>query len=147
MSASDERQPPPAALLRAGCARAPVPACPARRAPGNLSPTPVRQRSTLQAWSVLCKRFANMLAYRRPRCVCSIEQSGDDYIPFSQRAEWQDISPIPQDDGPMPIVRIAYSKQCTCWAVELKGLWWSWRCGCAPTEHGVPYFLMFEARS
>ena len=36
----------------------------------------------------------------------------DDFIPYNQREEWKDITPIPQDDGPHPVVPIAYSKQC-----------------------------------
>ena len=31
---------------------------------------------------------------------------------FSTRVGWEDIIPIPQDDGPNPIVPIAYSNSC-----------------------------------
>lgn len=31
------------------------------------------------------------------------------YIPYSQRPEWSDVQPIEQDDGPHPVVKIAYS--------------------------------------
>ncbi|KAJ3008553.1 hypothetical protein HKX48_008473 [Thoreauomyces humboldtii] len=30
---------------------------------------------------------------------------------FSEQPEWQDVVPIPQDDGPSPLVPIAYSKE------------------------------------
>ncbi len=31
---------------------------------------------------------------------------------FSTKAGWEDVIPIPQDDGPYPVVRIAYSAPC-----------------------------------
>ena len=34
------------------------------------------------------------------------------YIPFAQREEFKDIVPILQDDGPNPLVPIAYTQQC-----------------------------------
>lgn len=33
---------------------------------------------------------------------------GGEWVPFRQRAGWSDVSPIPQDDGPNPVVPIAY---------------------------------------
>jgi protein farnesyltransferase/geranylgeranyltransferase type-1 subunit alpha len=33
-------------------------------------------------------------------------------VPYSDRPEWDDVTPIKQDDGPDPIVRIAYDPQC-----------------------------------
>lgn len=36
----------------------------------------------------------------------------NDYLPYSERKEWADVTPIPQDDGENPIVAIAYSPNC-----------------------------------
>jgi len=34
-----------------------------------------------------------------------------DYIPYSERSEWADVTPIAQDDGEHPVVAIAYSSK------------------------------------
>ena len=33
------------------------------------------------------------------------------YIFFKDREEWKDVTPIPQNDGPVPVVMIAYSDE------------------------------------
>lgn len=35
-----------------------------------------------------------------------------DWIPYSQRTDWEDLQPIPQDDGDHPIASVMYSAKC-----------------------------------
>lgn len=40
------------------------------------------------------------------------EYEEQNWVFYKDRAEWKDVTPIPQDDGEEPVVAIAYSKKC-----------------------------------
>lgn len=39
-------------------------------------------------------------------------EDSEDEVAFYELPEWQDVVPIPQDDGPNPLVPIAYAEEC-----------------------------------
>ena len=41
-----------------------------------------------------------------------LETASSPWVPYNEREEWRDVVPVEQDDGPNPIVAIAYSDQC-----------------------------------
>lgn len=43
---------------------------------------------------------------------CGDDHEKASWILYKDRDEWNDVTPLPQDDGPHPVVSIAYSEKC-----------------------------------
>lgn len=42
----------------------------------------------------------------------SEEEFNESYVMYKHRRDWSDVKPLKQNDGPNPIVAIAYSEKC-----------------------------------
>lgn len=42
----------------------------------------------------------------------SSDDEVDNWVLYREREEWKDVTPIEQDDGPFPVVAIAYTDKC-----------------------------------
>ena len=51
--------------------------------------------------------------------MSSSDSEGEDWIPYKERQEWKDVQPLPQDDGPYPVVAIAYSDKCKLFSFSM----------------------------
>lgn len=42
----------------------------------------------------------------------SSDETTEEWILYKNRPEWSDVVPVPQDEGPYPVVSIAYPERC-----------------------------------
>ena len=65
-----------------------------------------------------CSARVGVVAWCRVKGKMSTSSSNSDaasdeeYVFYCHRPEWADVQPLLQDDGPDPVVRIAYTDRC-----------------------------------
>lgn len=42
----------------------------------------------------------------------SSDENDGEFVLYKNKKEWQDVTPVPQDDGEEPVVSIAYTEAC-----------------------------------
>lgn len=42
----------------------------------------------------------------------SSDEDQENWVFYRDREEWRDVVPVEQDDGPFPVVAIAYTEKC-----------------------------------
>jgi hypothetical protein len=58
--------------------------------------------------------FSSFLVMSSFEATCNEEIKKKEWQYLPEDFDWQDVIPIRQDDGPAPVVAIAYTDECEC---------------------------------